>query len=636
MTPTLSDKVQKLCNDQRSVISILAGNTGSQHPHEASEQLLSSHVIESPPTSPPAQHQPAASEDLEKARNCGKWGQTQPTDLFLNIWHDALKCLEHDPLAGVVSPSLMGSSGTVPFTIIAPLPDICRHMSNLIARAQHEVILATNYWKESQASTLITDSLKELSRRAGARGSRAVVKIIYDRGSIKQVLNNHLEVGEAEWTASGVALPSKADLPHLDLEVVNYHRPALGTFHAKFMIVDRQVAIVQSNNVQDNDNLEMMSHLEGPIVDSLYDMALLTWSSELKPPLPLLREKKPVATNTASYETQTFIDLAEDFPHSICHKAKELNEKSGRLPRHDAGNPQYDPDLAGEMTRMQSQLTPLPGEAVVDLVAGHLNASTKQTLKATAPPCPIDENMTPFIIHAVHDPFPIALVNRKPHGALNHASVHTPQNEAWLSAIRHAQSSIFIQSPDVNAAPLIPALQKAVRRGVEVIVYACLGYNDLGELLPYQGGTNEMIAHKMYMELEPEHRKHLRWHWYVAKDQTKPLHNKFKQRSCHIKLMIVDSRIAIQGSGNQDTQSWYHSQEVNVLIDSELVCRDWLAALKRNQNTHLYGAVSQEDGVWRDENGKEAEGAMGINPGHFSWAKGMWGAVQRVRGAGGF
>lgn len=30
----------------------------------------------------------------------------------------------------------------------------------------------------------------------------------------------------------------------------------------------------------------MACHLEGPIVDSLYDMALITWSNKLEPPLP--------------------------------------------------------------------------------------------------------------------------------------------------------------------------------------------------------------------------------------------------------------------------------------------------------------------------------------------------------------
>ena len=87
----------------------------------------------------------------------------------------------------MTSPPLIGTCGTVPLTIIAPLPDICRHMSNCIARAEKEVLLATNYWQSSDASTLITNSLKELSRRAGNRGDRAVVKIIFDRGNPKQV-----------------------------------------------------------------------------------------------------------------------------------------------------------------------------------------------------------------------------------------------------------------------------------------------------------------------------------------------------------------------------------------------------------------------------------------------------------------
>lgn len=46
--------------------------------------------------------------------------------------------------------------------------------------------------------------------------------------------------------------------------------------------------------------------------------------------------------------------------------------------------------------------------------------------------------------------------------------------------------------------------------------------------------------------------------------------------------------------------------------------------------------ASQEDGLWRDKDGNEAPGAIGKDPGKFSWAKGVVGAIQRVRGAGGF
>jgi phosphatidylserine/phosphatidylglycerophosphate/cardiolipin synthase-like enzyme len=62
----------------------------------------------------------------------------------------------------------------------------------------------------------------------------------------------------------------------------------LGTFHAKFMVVDRRIALVQSDNIQDNDNMEMCVQLEGPIVDSIYDTAITTWNDPLVPPLPLL------------------------------------------------------------------------------------------------------------------------------------------------------------------------------------------------------------------------------------------------------------------------------------------------------------------------------------------------------------
>ena len=129
--------------------------------------------------------------------------------------------------------------------------------------------LATNFWKSSGASHFINDALIELSRRAGSRGERVIVKLMFDRGSVKQVLENHQNVTPQGWQSAGVGLPAPADMPNIDLAIVNFHRPLLGTFHCKFMVVDRQIATVSSNNIQDNDNLEMMSHLEGPIVDSL-------------------------------------------------------------------------------------------------------------------------------------------------------------------------------------------------------------------------------------------------------------------------------------------------------------------------------------------------------------------------------
>src|SRR6185369_5140070 len=97
---------------------------------------------------------------------------------------------------------------------------------------------------------------------------------------------------------------------------------------------------------------------------------------------------------------------------------------------------------------------------------------------------------------------------------------------------------------------------------------------------------------------------------YVGKDQDHPIHHSFKSRSCHVKLLIVDNRVGIQGSGNQDTQSWYHSEEVNIMIDSQEVCEKWREAIERNQNTKAFGLVAK-DGIWRDEDGNPGKGYAG-------------------------
>ena len=54
------------------------------------------------------------------------------------------------------------------------------------------------------------------------------------------------------------------------------------------MVIDRRIACISSNNIQDRVNLELNIHLEGPIVNSFYDMALLSWAEPMDPPLPLL------------------------------------------------------------------------------------------------------------------------------------------------------------------------------------------------------------------------------------------------------------------------------------------------------------------------------------------------------------
>ena len=148
------------------------------------------------------------------------------------------------------------------------------------------------------------------------------------------------------------------------------------------------------------------------------------------------------------------------------------------LPEHTPDDPHYDDDIAGEVARVQTAVSAKPNETRAEAVTRHLNHTTNKGFKGTAPECAPNEEMTPYIPHPVHEPFPIAMVCREPYGPPNHHSVYNPQNEVWLSALRNATKNVFIQTPTLNAEPLVPAIIEACERGIDIYCYICLGYND--------------------------------------------------------------------------------------------------------------------------------------------------------------
>ncbi|CAO1625474.1 unnamed protein product [Sympodiomycopsis kandeliae] len=212
-----------------------------------------------------------------------------------------------------------------------------------------------------------------------------------------------------------------------------------------------------------------------------------------------------------------------------------------------------------------------------------------------------------YLFHARHDPVPMALMNRRPHGTPGHSDIRNPQDAAWLAGFRYAKKHIFIQSPTLNASPIKAAVLAAVRRHVRVELWLDLGFNDKSESMPFQGGTNEQVVRKLYRQLRREglgDEKYLEVYWYTGKDMTRPLNAVRKQRNCHVKYCSIDNQVAILGSGNQDTQSWFHSQEINICIDSKQIVQEWDSGLRRNQSTGIYGRVD-DDGVWRGRSGDQ-------------------------------
>jgi phosphatidylserine/phosphatidylglycerophosphate/cardiolipin synthase-like enzyme len=536
-------------------------------------------------------------DDLELAFECGRWRE-RPSRLFLHAFADALACLNANPLAGMVSPPLMGSHGTVPLTILAPLADIARHCAQVIQEARREVFFVTCVWSPSDFQQSIKNALIELSKRAGDRGERVTVRVIYDQASPWHMFETHQKLKPEAYDNKHVQLPKPGEIPHLDLHVLSLHTVFLGTLHAKFCVVDGKTALIMSNNIEDNQNLEMLTHLEGPIVDSVYDTALITWSKTLD-------ETSPPTQPADDEDTR----LDEERHLRLARVIQEMNSR-------------YE------------------GESCLQATNHQMNLDYKTQIEPAGPEIPHGEEMTPHVWTQTQSTVPMALVSRPSYGGLDSGETNFPQNEAWLSLVRNAERSVFIQTPDLNAGPLVSALADALARGVEVTYYFCFGYNDAGEMIPGQGGTNEQAARKLialaHARADPSKvnvDNLLRIHAYVAKDQDHPIHHSFPARACHLKLLIVDETVGVQGSGNQDTQSWCHSQELNVMIDSHEICGKWREAIERNQRTAMFGRVGG-DGIWRDAQGQPGQGYSGdpgMVDGLFKGVAGMLNKTMRQR-----
>ncbi|GAA5921825.1 hypothetical protein JCM3775_001843 [Rhodotorula graminis] len=743
-------------------------------------------------------------EELDEAAARGNFPH-RPSDLFLKMYSDVLTCLTRDPLAGNVSPSLIGTQGTIPLSVVSTIPDIMQHYHDCIVLAEKEVFLVTNYWQPSDSVKKVAEGLVELNRRVGERkGERIVVKVMWDRGAVQQLWHNHVSVKPETWAPLG--LPHPKDVPNLSIEVINFHRPLLGTFHQKSLVVDRRVALLNSNNIQDRPNLEMMVHLEGPVVDSLYDNMLISWDESLSPTLPCLTEPSPTShpdlfpyTFTDANPYLANIDVAKaakaarmllsrqaaeaqkgeqqaslappewwrresavghahspglrpfsahglsghpqahaggtsgdahggegKFAALVAQLVEKAREEKARLAlgmssimgegqRHPHGGegaaaapavgaapphvvengesladsgfdgrskrsedrtvvngegngveggskgnqaalavhtndlhpassatsdpnppgfndpdapeptgatlkhappPKITPDGASDLPTSPSG-TPKNGTASsarLRALSKALNAGAINQIDAAIVDEKLIHDFKPHMLHRAHAPSPICLVNRRPHGSPGHNDIRCPQAAAWLAALKFAEKNVFIQTPTLNAAPIVRGVVEACAhggkdgKGIPVTLFLGLGFNDKGESIPFQGGTNEEVVFRLYGQLRKLGKEgNLHVYWYTGKDQIRPLNAIHKSRNCHIKFMSVDGQCAIVGNGNLDSQSFWHSQEANILVDNPQLVADWMDQLRTNQSTHQYGRVDT-DGIWRDPStGEELE-----------------------------
>ncbi|CAF1330989.1 unnamed protein product [Adineta steineri] len=593
-------------------------------------------------------------EEMDAAAEFGRFPH-RPSDLFLKIFHGVVYTAQLDPMAGCISPRLVGASGVVPLSIISTNPDIMHHYFHVISHAQKEVLFATCWWQKGGTANLVCNALRALSKRATQEKRHVVVKLMIDHFTKGNLLHAHTILPPHKWAECSI--PTAEELSNISMEVNTYHRIVVGAFHCKYLVVDRKIALLNSNNIYDRPNLEMMVHYEGDIVNSFYDTYLISWQLPFQPNLVCLQEEAPVNQDFKFGVGVTTIEsVTGSLKEAVAQARLRLQRNLNTEDEDDEIDPEeLSPYLGDEeqQSSSSSEQTATPHHEFSSVVAKALSekkaAHSPNTLvkastqiatnvvgvdSSSHPPNPLTahlngfsesakgtktaadlsatelENLstdfTPFVFHSPHKPVPIALINRLSHGAPGHRNTVNPQNVAWTSAFRYAQRSIFTQSPMFNASGVVDGVISACQRGVQVVLWLDLGYDGKKEGFgTFQGGTNDHVAKKLYKKLKEGGdgaENNLQVFWYTAKDQTHPFHFAQKKRNCHVKFMSIDDQVGIMGTGNMDTQTWCHSAETNTMIDSPLIVKEWIEALYKNQSTGQYGRIGQ-DGKWRDANG---------------------------------
>jgi hypothetical protein len=82
----ISDKVYKLCTSKESVSALLAADPNLS-PEDAWKKLYGSHAADGKDNRATAtdRRDQATPADLQRAFECGNWGPTKPSELFLRV-----------------------------------------------------------------------------------------------------------------------------------------------------------------------------------------------------------------------------------------------------------------------------------------------------------------------------------------------------------------------------------------------------------------------------------------------------------------------------------------------------------------------------------------------------------------------
>lgn len=193
---------------------------------------------------------------------------------------------------------------------------------------------------------------------------------------------------------------------------------------------------------------------------------------------------------------------------------------------------------------------------------------------------------------------------------------NTPLNVFLLASFKAAKNSIYIQTPNLTAPPVLMALLDALKRGINVKIVTSDRLMILEQLVTAGTTTSRCMKRLIkryrrakdyavsaqYSDIATEEGRaqsfgHLEIEYYRPDPATKG--RAAEPVQSHLKLTMVDSELVVLGSGNLDRASWYTSQELGLAIYEPMLSqaiRQTLSELLRTRTQLVYDSTKSGSG----------------------------------------
>ncbi|KAK3937435.1 hypothetical protein QBC46DRAFT_416158 [Diplogelasinospora grovesii] len=443
-----------------------------------------------------------------------------------------------------------------------------------ILSAKSEIILVTCFWAPSQILLSIRDALAEIATQrrcliqgARSRGAHSIqplrIRICFSSRSFLQRLfhpqsrDGYIYPPSTWCTELGLPGPSLLEAGGIDLVVKSLFFLPFSVMHPKFIIIDRQRALIPSCNVSWESWLEGCVEIAGDAVLGLMSFYARTWDRSLDVRQPVAHSDAEVLAVNSQHASPSLIRSSADYLARFSPTATPLLTLI--LPSSHHRNPDFRPLPWQRSPRVPG--TPL-NVALLQLFEQAQHTIYIQTPNLTCEP------VVSALLDALRRGVDVTIVtNRKM--MLLEQLITAGTTTSWrvrslvrrFSKLRAAHSKRHPRSGGFRALP--------TDEGADMM-------DDL-EAAPVQLG-HLLVS---YFRARP-HGDRWQSSAEVQMEGEEPVHS-------HVKLTIVDEEYTVLGSGNMDRASWYTSQELGILLQD----REFAAAVKAGVDRVLDGRLDR-------------------------------------------